>query len=199
METKKTTRLKFFGIGKILPFMKPHKDKIYIMVLFGLLGSLVDIVLPLFQRYALDYYVGLRVFDTITWFVIAYLVTLLAASLFNYISCTLATVIEVRIHRDLRKAGFDHLQTLSFSYFNQNSVGYIHARLMSDTSKIGTLVSWTLVDCVWRMSYLIGAIAVMLLINAKLALMVLAILPLLVLLFSVFQKKLIGVNQEWLK
>ena len=32
---------------------------------------------------------------------------------------------------------------------------------MSDTSRIGSLVSWTLVDCVWRMSYLIGAIVVM--------------------------------------
>ena len=196
MKEQKTTRLKFFGISKILPFLIPHKKNIFIMIFFGLLGSLVDIVLPLFQRYALDHYVGLRIFDTIVWFVIAYLLTLLAAAVFNYISCTLATVIEVRIHRDLRKAGFDHLQTLSFSYFNQNSVGYIHARLMSDTSKIGTLVSWTLVDCVWRMSYLIGAIVVMLIINAKLALMVLAILPLLVLLFSVFQKKLIGVNRE---
>ena len=170
MKTKNTTPMKFFGIGKILPFLKPHKQNIFIMIFFGLLGSLVDIILPLFQRYALDHYVGLRLFDTIVWFVIAYVLTLLAASVFNYISCTLATIIEVRIHRDLRQAGFDHLQTLSFSYFNQNSVGYIHARLMSDTSKIGTLVSWTLVDCVWRMSYLIGAIAVMLIINAKLAL-----------------------------
>ncbi len=196
METSKTTHLKFFGIGRILPFLKPVKNQIFIMIFFGLMGSVTDIIIPLFQRYALDHYVGLGVFDTIVWFVIAYLLTILAASASNYISCTLATVIEVRIHRDLRQTGFNHLQTLSFSYFNQNSVGYIHARLMSDTSRIGTLVSWTLVDCVWRISYLAGAIVVMVAINAKLAAMVLSTVPLLVVLFSIFQKKLIHVNRE---
>lgn len=196
METNKTKHLKFFGIGRIVPFLKPVKKQILIMIFFGLMGSVTDIVIPLFQRYALDHYVGLRIFDTIVWFVIAYLATIVAASAFNYISCKLATVIEVRIHRDLRQAGFNHLQTLSFSYFNQNSVGYIHARLMSDTSRIGTLVSWTLVDCVWRISYLVGAIAVMLAINPRLTAMVLSIVPLLVVLFSIFQKKLIQVNRE---
>ena len=193
---KNKTHLKYFGIGRILPFLKPEKKHILIMVFFGLLGSITDIIIPLFQRYALDHYVGLGVFDSIVWFVIAYLATIVAASVFNYISCELATVIEVRIHRDLRQTGFNHLQTLSFSYFNQNSVGYIHARLMSDTSRIGTLVSWTLIDCVWRISYLVGAIGVMLAINPRLTAMVLSIVPLLVILFSIFQKKLIHVNRQ---
>ena len=196
MEAARTKHLKFFGIGKILPFLRPVKNQIFLMVFFGLMGSVTDIIIPLFQRYALDQYVAAGVFDTVVWFVIAYLLTILAAAVSNYISCTLATVIEVRIHRDLRQAGFSQLQTLSFSYFNQNSVGYIHARLMSDTARIGTLASWTLIDCVWRLSYLIGAIVVMVVINARLAVMVLSILPLLVVLFSIFQKKLIHVNRE---
>ena len=41
--------------------------------------------------------------------------------------------VEMSIDRDLRNKAFNHLQTLSFSYFNRNSVGYIHARVMSDT------------------------------------------------------------------
>ena len=196
MEETKTKHLKFFGIGRILPFLKKVKSLIFFMILFGLLGSLTDIILPLFQRYALDHYIGQGVLDTIVWFLIAYLLTILVAAGSNYISCTLATIIEVRIHKDLRQTGFNHLQTLSFSYFNQNSVGYIHARLMSDTSRIGTLVSWILIDCVWHLTYLVGAIVVMLILNVKLALMVLAILPLLVILFSIFQKKLIHVNRE---
>ena len=67
---------------------------------------------------------------------------------------------------------------------------------MSDTSRIGSLVSWTLVDCVWRMSYLIGAIVVMIVLNPKLAAMVLSILPLLTVLYAIFQTRLIGVNRE---
>ncbi len=193
---KNISKTKFFGIGKILPFLKPLRAMIFTMIFFGLMGSAMDIVLPQFQRYALDHFVGLGVFDTLAVFLVLYVVTLLVAAGSNHISCSLATIIEMRVNRSLRQTGFTHLQTLSFSYFNQNSVGYIHARLMSDTSRIGSLVSWTLVDCVWRISYLVGAIVAMIVMNARLALMVLSILPLLVVLFSVFQKKLIRVNRE---
>ena len=196
MNQTKSKHLKFFGIGKILPFLEKYRGQLTIMVLFGLFSSGVDILLPMFQRYALDYYVVGKVFDTITFFVLAYLATIGFAAVVNYISCYLATAIEMRVNRDLRQTAFRHLQTLSFSYFNQNSVGYIHARLMSDTARIGGLVSWTLIDCVWRVSYLVGAIGVMLYMNPRLALMVLSILPLLVILFSIFQKKLIRVNRE---
>ena len=193
---EKTKHLKFFGIGRILPFLKPLRKLIFIMIFFGLMGSATDIILPQFQRYALDHFVGLGVLDTVIPFVILYILTILVASGSNYISCSLATIIEMRVNKQLRQTGFTHLQTLSFSYFNQNSVGYIHARLMSDTSRIGSLVSWTLVDCVWRISYLVGAIVTMVIMNPKLAAMVLSILPLLVILFSIFQKKLIRVNRE---
>ena len=190
MSEPKTKHLKFFGIGKILPYLKNVRSQLAIMIFCGLCGSLVDIVLPLFQRYALDHFIGGKVFDTIVIFIILYLATIIFAGVTNYISCALATIIEMKVNRELRQTGFEHLQTLSFSYFNQNSVGYIHARLMSDTGRIGGLVSWTLVDSVWRFSYLFGSIGVMLYLNAKLTLMVLALLPLLVVLFSIFQKKL---------
>ena len=196
MKEQTTKHLKFFGIGKILPYLRKVRKQLAIMIFCGLCGSLVDIVLPLFQRYALDHFIGGKIFDTLAIFIILYLVTILFAGVSNYISCSLATIIEMRVNRELRQTAFEHLQTLSFSYFNQNSVGYIHARLMSDTSRIGGLVSWTLVDSVWGFSYLFGSIAVMLYLNAKLAAMVLAILPLLVVLFTVFQKKLIRVNRE---
>ena len=195
MENKQT-HLKFFGIGRIIPFLGSVKKLMLIMITLALISSATDILLPLYQRYALDRFIGLGVLDTIVPFVIAYIITILVAAGANYISCSLATTIEVRVHRDLRQHGFDHLQTLSFSYFNQNSVGYIHARLMSDTARIGTLVSWTLIDCVWRISYLVGAVVVMISLNPKLAAMVLSILPLLVVLFSIFQKRLIKVNRE---
>ena len=196
MKEEKTKHLKFFGIGRILPFLRKVRKLIFVMILFGLIGSLTDIIIPLFQRYALDHFIGKGTFDTIVPFLILYAATILIAAGSNYISCAQATIIEMRVNRELRKTGFEHLQNLSFSYFNQNSVGYIHARLMSDTSRIGGLVSWTLVDCVWRISYLVGAIVVMVALNPKLALLVLSILPLLVVLFSIFQKRLIKVNRE---
>ena len=195
METK-TKHLKYFGIDKILPFLKKFRRQILSMVVFALISSLVDITVPQFQKYALDTFVGKGTMQTLVSFVIAYIAVILTGSLVNYISCAQATIIEVKVNRELRQTGFRHLQTLSFSYFNQNSIGYILARLMSDTSRIGSLVSWCLIDCVWRISYLAGAMVVMLKMNTRLALMVLSTIPLLVILFSVFQKKLIQVNRE---
>ena len=196
MKEEKTTHLKYFGIGKVIPFLGPVRKAILIMVICGFGTSLVDIALPLFQRYALNHFVGGGVFDTLWAFIAVYIAAILFSSVMTYISCSGAMTIENTVNRDLRQRGFDHLQTLSFSYFNQNSVGYIHARLMSDTARIGALASWTIIDCVWRICYLVGSIAVMLYLNPGLAAMVLTVVPLLVVLFSIFQGKLIRVNRE---
>ena len=197
METNtKPKHLKFFGIPKILPFLKNVRGQILMMVALAIVSSLVDITIPQFQRYALDTFVGQGTLATIIPFVVCYVAVILLAAVVNYISCAQATIVEMKVNRDLRQTGFQHLQTLSFSYFNQNSVGYIHARLMSDTGRIGGLVSWWFIDCTWRVSYLVGAVIVMLRMNARLALMVLTTVPVLVVLFAIFQKKLEDVNHE---
>ena len=188
--------LPFFGIGKIIPYLARYKKRVYAMLFCGLLGSVVDIAQPILQRYSINHFIGGGTLDTLPWFIAIYFGTILLSAAANYISCTDATCLEVWIDRDLRNDAFAHLQTLSFSYFNQNSVGYIHARVISDSSRIGTLFSWSLIDGVWQMTYLVGAIVVMLIINAKLALMVLTIMPLIVLLFSIFQSRLVRVNRE---
>ena len=197
METNaKQKHLKLFGIPKILPYLKNVRGQILMMVILAIISSFVDITIPQFQRYALDTFVGKGAMATIVPFVLCYVGVILLASVVNYISCAQATIVEMKVNRELRQTGFKHLQTLSFSYFNQNSVGYIHARLMSDTGRIGGLVSWWLIDCTWRLSYLVGAIFVMIRMNTRLALMVLTTVPLLVLLFAIFQKKLEDVNHE---
>ena len=188
--------LRFFGIGKMLPYLKKYRGMMAVMVFCGLVGSVVDIGTPLLQRYALNHFVALGTLDTLAPFILIYISVILFAGVTNYFSTKNAVWMEVRLDKDLRNAAFEHLQTLSFSYFNQNSVGYIHARVMSDTSRIGSLFSWTIIDSVWQMAYLVGAVVVMLIVNARLALLVMAILPLLVLLFSLFQKQLVRVNRE---
>ena len=196
MKKAERSGLPFFGIGKIIPYLARYKKRVYAMLFCGLLGSVVDIAQPILQRYSINHFIGGGTLDTLPWFIAIYFGTILLSAAANYISCTDATCLEVWIDRDLRNDAFAHLQTLSFSYFNQNSVGYIHARVISDSSRIGSLFSWTLIDGVWQMAYLVGAIIVMLVINAKLALMVLTIMPIIVLLFSVFQRRLVRVNRE---
>lgn len=192
----KEKKLRFFGIGKIIPYVKDYRRDFAIMIVFSIIASGVEITFPQFQRYALDKYAGTGTLDHIGIFIFAYALAIILAGIFNYYANTTAAIIEVKVHRKLRDVGFVHLQTLSFSYFNQNSVGYIHARLMSDTEKIGTLVSWTLINGIWYMAYLVGSAVIMLMMNVKLALMVLTILPILMIIVGFFQKKLITANRE---
>ena len=195
-ETSGQPSLRFFGIGKVLPYLKKYKKPMFGLVLGSLVGSLVDTGVPLFQRYALNHFIGEGTLDTIVWFVILYITLICGGAVFNYISAMYSMHIEVGVDRDLRNKAFTHLQTLSFSYYNQNSVGYIHSRIMSDTQRIGSLVSWTVLESLWQIGYVVGAIAVMFAINARLALLVVTVLPLTVLLFSLFQKKLTRANRE---
>ncbi len=196
MKTKNETHLPFFGIGLIWPFLHKYKKKAIIMIILGLIASVIDIMWPIYNSYVLDNYVNKNTILGIGWFVIAYIFTALLQAFVNYISCSYAMQIEVNINKDLRNKVFKHLQTLSFSFYNQNSVGYIHSRVMSDTSRIGTLVSWSLMDSVWHLSYLLGVIVVMFAVNAKLTLLIVTIIPIIVILFSIFQDSLIKVNRE---
>lgn len=195
-EKKEYVSLPYFGLNKLLPYLKPYRGTILGMVILCLLAGVIDIIIPLFQRYALDHFVALGSMDGLPLFIGAYVLVLLVQVISNIISCYQAGEIEMYVSRDMRRASFNHLQTLSFSYYNQNSVGYIHARVMSDTARIGGLVSWSLMDGVWNLSYIIGAIVVMLSINAPLALMVLVIVPLTALAAAYFQKHLVALNRK---
>ncbi|MCC3671697.1 ABC transporter transmembrane domain-containing protein, partial [Terrisporobacter mayombei] len=76
----------------------------------------------------------------------------------------------------LKRKLFDHLQTLDFSYYNTTPVGTIMARLMSDTGKIGTVLAWSLVDIFWSSMYVLGCVVILLFVNWKLALILIAII-----------------------
>ena len=195
-EKQEYVSLPYFGIPKLLPYLKPYRWNLLAMVFFGLLTSSIDIIVPLFQQYALNNFIALGQLNGLTMFIIAYLLVLTSQIFFNLISTYQCGKVEMYVGRDMKKASFDHLQTLSFSYFNQNSVGYVHARVMSDTSRVGGMVSWGVMDSVWNMTYLIGGIIVMLSLNWKLALMVLVIIPIIALATTYFQKIMVVLNRK---
>lgn len=189
-------KVRFFGLPKLAPFLKPYRRKIFAMMSFGVMVSTFDVLVPLFQRYALNNLTNGQLEKNFLTFVFLAIVTFFFQGLTNYLSCLYAANIEILTARDMRNTVFAHLQTLSFTYYNQNSVGYIQARVMSDTARIGETVSWTLMQVVWNMVYMVGMVIVMININIKLTLLICAILPLMVLLFILFQNKLTKFNRK---
>ena len=193
---EKIKHLKWFGIPKLIPHLKPHLPMMIVMILLGIAGSTIDIVFPKYQEYAINHFIGGNTLDTIVPFVVTYTLFWVVKIIIDMNSTYMSSKIEMYIGRDLKKKSFDHLQTLSFSYFNRNSVGYVHARVMSDTGRIGTLVSWYLMDCVWNITYMVGALAVMLRTNWKLTLIVLVVIPIVSAIVGLMQKKLTDANRE---
>ncbi len=195
-EENKNISLPYFGIPKILPFAKKYKYRIIAMILMGLFSSLVDSCYPLFNQYALNRYVGENTLDTLGLFIALYIGILIVQVSLNFISVFWVSKTELDLNRDLRNTSFNHLQELSFAYFNQNNVGYIHARVMSDSGKIGELMSWRMMDVVWNGSYILFVMINMVRISWRLACMVFVLVPFAVFIIAFFQKRLVKLNRH---
>ena len=115
-----TLHLQWFGIPNLLPYLKPYRKQILFMVLLGALGSIIDICIPLFQRYAIDNFISRQKTNGIGVFVVLYAFVLFLQILANYRCFHNAGKVEMYVGRDLKRISFNHLQTLSFSYFSQN-------------------------------------------------------------------------------
>ncbi len=193
---KKTKILPWFGLVRLWPYIRQFKAEIIVTMVLTIAATAIDAAWPLFNRYALNHFIGEKTMDTLWYFVAAYVVLLLFQILLNFISIYHTGRIEMTVDRDLRNDAFTHLQTLSFSFFNQNNVGYLHARVMSDTGKIGEMVAWRMMDLAWNGSYLIFIFVVMLKIQAKLALLVFLMVPAAVIAIAWFQKHLLAGNRK---
>ena len=166
------------------------------MVLLGMFASFLDSVWPLFNRYALDHFVAEGTLKGLGGFIALYVGLLILYVADNMLCTYRCGQVEMSVDRDLRNAAFNHLQELSFSYFNRNNVGYIHARVMSDTGKIGLMVAWRLMDIVWNGAYIVSVLIMMFVLDWKLAIYIALLVPVVVLLVSIFQKKLVVLNRQ---
>ena len=118
------------------------------------------------------------------------LILIQAVGVFAFIY--LAGILGERIRYDLRKKMFNHLQDLSFSYFDRTPVGWIIARVTSDSDRIAELVTWGLLDVTWGLMNVTTAVFFMLVINWRLALIVLGIIPVLLIVATQFKKRILG-------
>lgn len=113
-----------------------------------------------------------------------------AACVFGFVF--LAGVLGERVRYDLRQKMFNHLQALSLSYFSRTPVGWIMSRVTSDSERVADLVTWGMLDVSWAVMNILTAMGFMLYINWRLALIVLAILPLLFYIAYEFRKRILG-------
>ncbi len=175
--------------AKLLGYTRPYRLQVAALILIMVFFAILDAVTPILTMYAIDHFAVPRQTQGLGWF--AALFALIAAGRGFAVWAMIVTGGRINTHvsYDIRKAGFDHLQELSFSYFDKRPVGWLMSRLTSDAETLGRTLSWGIVDLVWGFALMLMMAAIMLWLNAKLAVVVLLVLPLLVLTTSKFQKK----------
>ncbi len=103
----------------------------------------------------------------------------------------LAGILGHRVQYDMRKQLFEHLQTLSFSYYDRTPVGWIMSRLTSDPNRISELVTWGILDVTWGVLNIMTALFFMFTINWQLALIVMFTIPILLAVAIWFKQKIL--------
>ncbi len=181
---------------RLFPILRGYKWAFVGMFVFNGLCALIDIILPLFQRYAIDRFIEEGTVEGLLPFGLFYL----AAITLSAVSVTLfsrnSMHIEMNVGHDMREKLFVHLQTLSLSFYNVTPVGYLLSRVMSDTNRIAGMIAWNLTDILWALFYVLGTFVAMLLLNWRLALVVILIVPAIAVLTAYFQNRILHWNRK---
>jgi ATP-binding cassette subfamily B protein len=181
---------------KLLPFLKPLKKQMAFVLVMMLISAAVDALIPLFTRHAVEHFVEPRATEGLGLFTLVYIGVMLVQAITTVLYSRQAMIIEMNMGKDMKRQCLVHLQKLPLSFFNQTSVGYILARVMSDTNRISGMIAWVGAMMLWYVSYLLGILIVMFSLNVKLALLTCAVIPVLVLVTLVFQPWLLRASRE---
>ena len=159
-----------------------------------LIVSIIDALYPVLTRFAIDRFVrpadapstdGLWVFFGI------YAALVVLQGFFTTRFIGWSGRMETAISYTIRQEAYLKLQTLSFSYYDKTSVGYLMARMVSDVARLSDMIAWSITDFCWSFFYITFCFAAMFSFNWKLALIVLAVIPPLAIVSLYIQRKIL--------
>lgn len=176
---------------RILGLAAPYRKWVFGFLLAVSIVSGIDSLLTYLLKHLIDRGIVPADLGMIRTILIQYglLVVFQLAAVFAFIY--LAGVLGERIRYDLRQRMFNHLQSLSLSYYSRTPVGWIMARVSSDTDRVAEMVTWGLLDSTWGLMNIGTALIFMLIINWRLALVVLAMIPILLIVAVQFQRRIL--------
>jgi ATP-binding cassette subfamily B protein len=155
-----------------------------------------DSLFPLVTRAAIDRVVADGKAAHLAPYFVLYgaLVVLLSAAVLAFIR--LAGKLATHVAHDIRSDAFARLQELSFSFYDRRPVGWLMARMTSDCDRLSRILAWGFLDMVWALTVLIGTAIVLSVLSPKLALLLLALMPPLVWLSAIFQRRILETARE---
>lgn len=181
---------------ELVKYLKPYKFQFFILSLMMVGLGIIDTIFPLLTKYAIDNFVEKSSLIGIERFGLVYMALVVTLSITVFAFITLAGKLETQMAYDIRKLGFENLQRLSLSYYDDKAIGWIMARMTSDINRLSETISWSLVDLSWGFSMMIAITIAMLRLNTRLALITLSVVPLLAIVSLYFQKKILYAQRK---
>ncbi len=190
-ESYTDTSFDFAVWKKIFRYMKPLK-KYFLIGFIAVVGlAILDVAYPLINRFAIDHIIEANSFRLLPVFIGMFVIYVILISILVFTFIYNAGKIQVELAFSIRKDAFTKLQELPFVYYDRTPVGWIMARMTSDSRNLSDILSWGLIDLSWGLLMMIGISIVMLIINFKLAVITLSILPVLVYVSIYFRKRIL--------
>ncbi len=185
---------KFSGkvFSRILKLTLPHWRWVIGFLVCILLTASMDAYFTFLSKRLIDEGIVARNAPTLVSILTQYgvLIVFQACCVFGFIFQS--AMLGERVRYDLRQKMFNHLQRLSLAYFSRTPVGWIMARVTSDSERVADLVTWGILDTTWGIMNILTSMVFMLTINWQLALIVLAALPILITVAIQFRIRILG-------
>ncbi|MCL2125798.1 MAG: ABC transporter ATP-binding protein/permease [Oscillospiraceae bacterium] len=181
---------------RLLKYFKGLKKQIlkaFIVILAATGGSAAY---PLFIRYAVSNFVVPGTTKGIVPFTAVCFGFILIVGVCIYFWTKLLMGLEMNLSMIIRRDCFVHLQKLQLAYHNVNSVGYLIGRVMSDTERISSMISWGFSGLVESILFLFFSITFMLILSPKLAIILIIVIPAAGIIAWIFQRKIIVISRR---
>jgi ATP-binding cassette subfamily B protein len=182
--------------SKILGYFWVYKKDLAKIALAMVTLALVDVAFPFLNKTAIDQFIIAGDLRSLRGFALAYAALIVVQSLVVYYFVSMTGKVEMQFAYDIRKKAFEKLQLLPFGYYDKTPSGWILARMTTDITRLTEIVSWSIIDLVWGLTLILGVSGVMLWVNWRLALIVLAIIPVLAAISVYFQRRILKQHRE---
>jgi len=195
-------KLDFKVWKKIFAFMTPLKKYVILSIVSMAILASTDVIYPLITTYAIDKIIPSLIAGTVTLsteitkFILIYLGFMIVQASMVYLFIVFAAKVQTELAYNIRTKAFRHLQELPFSYYDKTRTGWIMARMTSDSRNLSDILSWGVIDLTWGVFMMVVLIIVMFAINWKLALITLAILPILSVVSGFFRKYMLKAHRS---
>jgi len=174
---------------RLLAYIKPYRRSAYLAIACLLAGSGLSVVQPYLTKVAIDQYIRSHNIEGLNQIAILYILTLIFVFGLSYSQTWLINLMGQKIMRDLRMEIFRHLQKMDVAFFDKNPVGRLMTRVTTDVDALNELFTAGVISVFEDIFMLSGIILSLFLLNYKLALAIVAILPLLILVTLLFKIK----------